>query len=127
MKQLLKAIFPACLLTILSQTAIAEIDQTSWNQTGTDRTETSQAVASIERWQMQMIYQPSQSLLKREQRGFVNIYDGFTDVQVEKIMDDKFDRIDNMMFSRVKITDISGTVKTNPATGYAMMEDDGCD
>ena len=127
MKRLLKAIFPACLLTILSQTAIAEIDQTSWNQTGTDRTETRQAVASIERWQMQMIYQPSQSLLKREQRGFVNIYDGFTDVQVEKIMDDKFDRIDNMMFSRVKITDISGTVKTNPATGYAMMEDDGCD
>jgi hypothetical protein len=122
MKRLLKAIFPACLLTILSQTAIAEIDLANSDQPGSVQT-----VASIERWQMQMIYQPSQSLLKREQRGFVNIYDGFTDVQVEKILDDKFDRIDNMMFSRVKITDTSGTVKTNPATGYAMVEDDGCD
>lgn len=86
-----------------------------------------QTLSKIDRWQMNMIYQPSQSTLAREARGFVFIYDGFTDTQVSQIMDDKFDRIDNMMFTRVKITDTSNAVIKDTVTGEVMIEDDGCD
>ncbi len=80
----------------------------------------------FEHWQMNMIYQPGKSMLEREARGFVYIYDGFTDVQVSQVMDDKFERIDRMMFIGVKITDEVGEVETDPETGYAMIEEDGC-
>ena len=53
-------------------------------------------------WLMKMIYQPSPSLLRREARGFVNIYDGFTDTQVDEVLDHKFERIGHMMFTRIK-------------------------
>lgn len=80
----------------------------------------------IHNWQMKQIQQPSLSLLEREAHGFVNIYDGFTDTQVNKIMDQKFERIDNMMFIRVKHTDSRGDVLTDPASGVAIVDDDGC-
>ena len=81
----------------------------------------------IHNWQIKQIYQPSQNLLDRESRGFVNIYDGFTDARVDLILDDKFDRIDNMMFTHVKITDTAGAVLKDPVTGNDLFEDDGCD
>ena len=40
-------------------------------------TTVSASAMTLERWQMDMIYQPSENVLKREQRGFVHIYDGF--------------------------------------------------
>ncbi len=86
-----------------------------------------QTLSKFDHWQMNRIYQPSQSTLAREARGFVFIYDGFTDTQVSQIMDDKFDRIDNMMFTRVKITDTTDAVMKDPDTGYVLIEDDGCD
>ena len=79
------------------------------------------------RWQMNLIYQPGQSTLAREARGFVHIYDGFTDSQVNQIMDDKFERLDSMMFTRVKVTNTEGNVVKDPVTGYEMVENDGCD
>lgn len=53
-------------------------------------------------WLMKLIYQPSQYVLDRESRGFVNIYDGFTDTQVDEVLDRKFERIGHMMFTRKK-------------------------
>ena len=76
---------------------------------------------------MKMIYQPSLALLDREKNGFVYIYDGFTDVEVKDVMDKKFERIQNMMFTRVKITDDKGLVLKDPETGTEMVENDGCD
>ncbi len=78
-------------------------------------------------WQMKQIYQPSQHLLQREKRGFVNIYDGFTDTQVEQVMDQKFSRLENMMFTRVKQTDSQGEVLKDPESGEDIVADDGCD
>lgn len=78
-------------------------------------------------WQMKQIYQPTPSLLQREQRGFVNIYDGFTDTQVDAVLDQKFLRIQNMMFTRVKQTDSQGEVLTDPESGEDVVADDGCD
>jgi hypothetical protein len=114
--QIIKVIAVSLLISI-SQIAVAFSDESMGNQT----------VNKYERWQMSLIYQPSQSTLDREGRGFVHIYDGFTDTQVNQIMDDKFERIDNMMFTSVKITDTEGAVLKDPMTGYELVEDDGCD
>ncbi len=78
-------------------------------------------------WQMKTIYQPSVAMLEREEAGFVNIYDGFTSAEVEQILDDKYDRIENMMFTRVKLTDTNGDMMIDPMTGEQLVEDDGCD
>lgn len=78
-------------------------------------------------WQMKQIYQPSQRLLEREKDGFVNIYDGFTDTQVNQIMDQKFERLNAMMFTSVIVTDNSGAPVINSSTGEVEVEDDGCD
>jgi len=82
---------------------------------------------TLERWQMKMIYQPSETVLEREQKGFVHIYDRFDETQVEQILDDKFERMDNMMFTRVKLTDTSGEILLDPETGEELTADDGCD
>lgn len=78
-------------------------------------------------WQMKTIYQPSVATLEREQAGFVNIYDGFTSAEVDQILDDKYARIENMMFTRVKLTDTNGDLMIDPYTGEELVEDDGCD
>jgi hypothetical protein len=85
------------------------------------------APQGLESWSMKTIYQPSRSLLDREKRGLVNIYDGFTDTQVNQVLDDKFGRIDHMMFTRVKTTGTDGRVLKDPVSGEEMVEDDGCD
>ena len=102
----------ACLIVVFSQTAFAVNEQTQ---------------NKIHNWQMKQIYQPSQHLLDRESHGFVNIYDGFSDTQVDQVMDQKFERIDNMMFTRVKKTDIQGAILKDPVSGLDIVEDDGCD
>lgn len=87
----------------------------------------SSSAPSLERWQMNMIYHPGESVLEREDRGFVYIYDGFKESQVDQILDDKFERMDRMMFTRVKLTDSSGDILLDPETGDELTADDGCD
>ena len=82
---------------------------------------------SPERWQMNMIYHPGESVLERENRGFVLIYDGFKETQFDQILDAKFDRMDSMMFTRVKLTDSSGDILLDPETSDELTADDGCD
>jgi len=82
---------------------------------------------TLERWQTNMIYQPNESALEREGKGFVHIYDGFDETQVDQILDDKFERMDNMMFTRVKLTGFSGDILLDPETGDELTADDGCD
>ena len=89
--------------------------------------ESGQTRYKTDSWLMKMIYQPSQSILNREAHGLVNIYDGFTDKQIDEILDHKFERIAHMMFTRVKKTDTAGAVLKNPRTGEDVIEDDGCD
>ena len=82
---------------------------------------------TLEEWQLDLIYFPSASMLEREADGFVFIYDGLLDAEIEKILDDKFDRIEYMMFTRVRKTDPSGDPMIDPDTGDEMLVDDGCD
>ena len=69
-------------------------------------------------FQMKTIYEPASYVLNREARGAVTIYDGFTSQEVDQVMDDHFNRIENMMFTRVVVTSPDGEVE---------VMDDGCD
>ena len=81
----------------------------------------------VDEWQLQLIFDPEESFLEREASGFVFIYDGLSDTQVDYILDHYFDRIDAMMFTRIKITDSSGEIMLDPETGDELTIDDGCD
>ncbi len=50
----------------------------------------------------------------------------FNETQVDQILDDKFERMDRMMFTRVKLIDSSGDILLNPETGEELTADDGC-
>ena len=53
-------------------------------------------------WELNQLHNPSPALLDIERSGRVTIYDGVEVAEVDKAMDDQFDRIDSMMFVRVK-------------------------
>ena len=71
-------------------------------------------------WQERRLFEPTESHLAQEQRGQVFIYDGLDISKVQRAMDEQFDRIDNMMFTRIHYPSPTGT-------GPAQVEDDGCE
>ena len=67
-------------------------------------------------WQLKRLYSPTAQELELE-RNKVFIYDGLYAYQVDKAMDNQFDRIDSMMFVRVKVVE----------DGEEQQLKDGCD
>jgi hypothetical protein len=53
-------------------------------------------------WELKQLHKPSQSLRVREDAGRVTIYDGVVVTEVDRAMDEQFDRIGSMMFVRTK-------------------------
>lgn len=85
------------------------------------------ASAHADSWQERMLFEPTASQLELEQqRQRVMIYQGLTDVQVARAMDEQFGRIEHMMFGGTVITDDLGEPKLDLETGEALTEDDGC-
>jgi len=64
------------------------------------------------------LFTPSDSMLKAESRGRIMIYDGMDNETVDMAMDEQFDRIDNMMFTRIHYVEDNGE---------EYVDDDGCD
>ena len=73
-------------------------------------------------WQELRLHAPTQAQLEREKKGRVFIYDGLEYNAVEAAMDQHFDRIQNMMFTRIHHLP-SGA----GAAAEAEVENDGCD
>jgi hypothetical protein len=81
-------------------------------------------------WQLKTLHQPGKFQQAREARGFVNIYDGLSDVEVDKAMDTHFERIENMMFTRIQLSEAAHpltavSTKSTQSTKSADSED--CD
>ena len=71
-----------------------------------------------DRFQHKILFSPTHSQLKVEARGRVMIYDGLDNAEVERALDEQFDRIEHMMFVHTRHPEPDGEVS---------FEDDGCD
>ncbi len=89
--------------------------------------ELDQIAMAMEQWQYNRLFNPSQADRKAEKNGDVIIYDGLTDVTVKQAIDENFDRMQNMMFTRTVVTDENGNPRIDPFTGEKVVEDDGCE
>lgn len=80
---------------------------------------------NADKWQMNRLFEPTNKQAKKELNGQIMIYDGLRDTTVTKALDDNFDRIENMMFTRIVITDDFGQPEVDEL-GNILVEDDGC-
>jgi len=83
-------------------------------------------VAELRDIELRRLFKPTQPERNQEEKGRIYIYDGLRDKDVERAMDEQFDRVQSMMFIREKKTDDRGQVEKNPETGADVVEDDGC-
>lgn len=79
-----------------------------------------------ETWQNNRLLQPTPGQREQERQGTVVIYDGLKDITVRKALDQNFERIQNMMFTRIVRTG-NAEEPLQGADGKAITEDDGCD
>ena len=80
-------------------------------------------IAAIE---LRRLLEPTPSEIVQEEEGRIYIYDGLSGSDIERAMSEEFDRVENMMFIRVRKTDADGEPVRDPDTGAAEVEDDGC-
>lgn len=71
-------------------------------------------------FQQNALFNPSNSQLQAEARGRIMIYDGLDNAIVERAMDEQFDRIEHIMFVRIR-----NTHNTQPDS-EVFYDDDGC-
>jgi hypothetical protein len=75
------------------------------------------AATEEDNFQMNALFNPSQAQLRAEERGHIMIYDNLDSEDVERALDEQYQRIENMMFTRIRHTAPDGAVR---------VEDDGC-
>lgn len=80
---------------------------------------------TADKWQVNRLLEPTTYQRKKESQGQIMIYDNLRDTTVRNALNTNFDRIENMMFTRVIITDESGQPELDVA-GNEITEDDGC-
>ena len=73
-----------------------------------------------DRYDLRRLMQPSAAELAAEERGHIHIYDSLEYNEVEAALDQNFERIQNIMFTRIRHLPPTGA-------GPAEVEDDGCD
>jgi hypothetical protein len=78
-----------------------------------------QAADANDGFQYNALFNPSPAQLKAEDRGRVMIYDGLDNAVVERALDEQFDRIEHMMFVRIRQS-------TPDDDDEYIIEDDGC-
>jgi hypothetical protein len=76
------------------------------------------AANNLSDYQLRRLFEPTMSEYVAEKKGKVHIYDGLTSSQVDDALNNHFERIDSMMFTRIVQIDDQGE---------QYVEEDGCD
>jgi hypothetical protein len=84
------------------------------------------AAAEVSDIELRRLFEPTRAELAAEANGRIYIYDGLRDVDVQRALDEEFERVESMMFIRTVKTDTSGKTKRDANTGALEYEDDGC-
>ena len=87
---------------------------------------TSVQAGDLHAWYVSMLFEPTPLQLQQEHAGRIHIYDGLQDTEVNRAMDEQFERLESIMFTRIVVTDSAGNPVTDPDTGEVLVEDDGC-
>jgi len=80
--------------------------------------------SSIHNYQLKRLMQPSDRQIKHEEKERVIIYVGMKDIDIEKAMDEQFDRIEKFVFAATIVTDQNG--KPLYKNGQIVTEDNDC-
>ncbi|UCE89126.1 MAG: hypothetical protein JSW10_12650 [Pseudomonadota bacterium] len=83
--------------------------------------------SEISEWQKKRLFSPTAAQVERENKGQVFIYDGLTDKEVERAVEEEYDRLHAIMFTGIVVTDARGEPMRDPVTGELLFENDGCD
>lgn len=75
-------------------------------------------------FQIDQLMDPSEEQLKLEQDGYVFIYDGLKESDIQLALDRYQDRMGSMMFINVVWTDETGKPLVDPYTGQPVTDDD---
>jgi hypothetical protein len=57
------------------------------------------------------LFEPTEAELRAESQGTIYIYNGLRDIDVQRALDDEFDRVEHMMFIRTRKTEPDGAAK----------------
>jgi hypothetical protein len=82
--------------------------------------------ADVRDTELRRLFEPTQAELRGEADGRIYIYDGLQDTEVDRAMQEEFERVESMMFIREKQTDENGEILKDPETGEDVVQDDGC-
>jgi hypothetical protein len=82
--------------------------------------------ADVSDIELRRLFEPTEAERAAEAEGRIYIYDGLTDRDVQRALDEEFGRVDSMMFIRTRKTDDDGEIKRDENTGEVEVEDDGC-
>jgi hypothetical protein len=80
---------------------------------------------NADKWQVNRLFEPTTFQQEKETQGQIMIYDGLRDTTVKEALDTNFERIENMMFTRVVVTNQVGQPQRDEE-GNVITEDDGC-
>ncbi|WP_296898213.1 hypothetical protein [Thiohalocapsa sp.] len=84
------------------------------------------SAADVSDIELRRLFNPTAAELASESEGRIYIYDGLTDVDVQRALNEEFERVEHMMFIRTRKTDDTGKVKRDAESGTVEYEDDGC-
>lgn len=91
-----------------------------WGILLTQTTATIQAAEFVgsEEWQQRRLFTPSPNELQQEAAGRIFIYDGMMETDLDRALDDQFQRLESMMFIRTK--------RQLPEEEIVAYDDDDC-
>ena len=76
--------------------------------------------------ELRRLFDPTEAEVASEAEGRIYIYDGLTDVDVQRALNEEFDRVEHMMLILTKNTDERAAIQRDTETGAVEYEDNGC-